>query len=230
MTTAQPTSTKSVNEVWDPYNVIAVSFADDRDAYKALTTLKELHAQGRVEVQEAVVVARDQDGRVVEKDSSDSMFMAGTAGGGLIGLLIGIIGGPLGMLIGGTSGLLFGSLFDVYSADETESALGAVSSSVKPGSTSLLAVVTEQSPEVIDAAMSEGGGTVLRRAVADVEGEIAAAEEAQRKAKLEARKELVRERHEHDKAAVSAKLDELKAKLHQKPGAAGAAAATASDG
>lgn len=224
MTTEQPTSTKPVTEVWDPRNVIAVSFDDDRDAYKALTTLKELDSQERVGVQEAVVVVRGEDGRVVEKDSADSMFMAGTAGGGLIGLLIGIIGGPLGMLIGGTSGLLFGSLFDLADIDETESALGAISGSVKPGSTSLLAVVTEQSPEVIDTAMSELGGTVLRRSEADVEDEIAAAEEAQRKAKFEAHKELVRKRGEHDKAAVNAKIDELKTKLHRQPGAASATA------
>ena len=215
MTTEQPTSTKPVTEVWDPHNVIAVSFEDDRDAYKALTTLKELDAQERVGVQEAVVVVREEDGRVVEKDSADSMFPAGTAGGGLIGLLIGVIGGPLGMLIGGTSGLMFGSLFDLSEIEESESALGAISGSVKPGTTSLLAEVIEQSPEVIDTAMSEMSGTVLRRSVADVEGEIAAAEEAQRKAKLEARKQLVRERHEHDKAAVNTKIEELKTKLHR---------------
>jgi hypothetical protein len=50
--------------------------------------------------------------------------------------------------------------------------------------------------------------------VADVEAEIAAAESAERKAKWEARKELVRERDEQDKAAVQAKLQELKTKLH----------------
>ena len=56
---------------------------------------------------------------------------------------------------------------------------------------------------------------MLRRPVAEVEGEIAAAEEAERKAKREARKELLRARHEHDKAAVKAKIGELKAKLHR---------------
>jgi hypothetical protein len=67
--------------------------------------------------------------------------------------------------------------------------------------------------------MSGFGGTVVRRSVADVEAEIAAAESAERKAKWEARtkwearKELVRGRHERDKAAVAAKLDDLKAKL-----------------
>ena len=62
-------------------------------------------------------------------------------------------------------------------------------------------MVLEQSPEAIDAAMSGIGGTVLRRPVAEVEAEIAAAEEAERTAKREARKELLRTRHEHDKAA-----------------------------
>ena len=230
MTNEHTKTNESVSEGWDPYNVIAVSFEDDANAYEALTTLKELESQERVGVQEAVVVVRDEEGQIVEKDSTESMFMGGTASGGLIGLLIGIIGGPFGMLIGGTSGLLAGSLFDVYDVDETESALGAISSSVKPGTTSLLAVVTEQSPEVIDATMSQLGGTVLRRSVADVQAEIASAEEAQRKAKWEARKELVRGHQEHDKAAVSAKIDALKAKLHQKPGAPSAPAPAASGG
>ena len=64
--------------------------------------------------------------------------------------------------------------------------------------------------------MSGPGGTVARRSVADVEAEIAAAESVERKATWEARKGLVRGRHERDKAAVAAKLDDLKAKLGKK--------------
>ena len=75
-------------------------------------------------------------------------------------------------------------------------------------------MVDEQSPEVVDSAMSDLGGTVVRRSVAVVEAEIAAAEDAERKAKREARKELNRASRERDKATVDAKLDELKAKLH----------------
>jgi uncharacterized membrane protein len=138
--------------------------------------------------------------------------MLGTAGGGVIGLLIGIIGGPLGMLIGGAGGVYAGALFDIHDAGEVESALAAISSSVQVGRTALLAVVTEQSPDVIDTSMSELGGTVLRRSVADVEAEVAAAKKAQRKAKLEDRKERIRGRQRHGKAAISAKTAELKDK------------------
>jgi hypothetical protein len=65
--------------------------------------------------------------------------------------------------------------------DETESGLGAISSSVEVGRTALLAILRELNPEVIDATMSDLSGTVLRRYLADVEAEIAAAEDAERK-------------------------------------------------
>ena len=120
--------------------------------------------------------------------------------------------------------MMVGSLFDLADYEETDSALGAISSSVQAGRTALLAVVIEQSPEVVETAMSTVGGTVQRRPVAEVEAEIAVAEEAQRKAKREARKELLRSRHEHNKAAVNAKLEELKVKVHHGQGASAVSA------
>jgi len=203
--------------------VIAVSFEDDDNAYAALTLLKELDSQHQVGIQEAVVIVREPDGRVVEKDRIACFAMPNTLGVGLIGLLVGILGGPLGLLIGGTAGLFVGSLFDIEDTDEIDSALGAISSSARPGHTALLAAAAEQSPEVIDAAMSALGGTVLRRSVDDVEAEIAAAERAERKAKRKARKELLRGRRDHDREAAHAKVDELKAKLHPREKDASAA-------
>lgn len=179
--------------------MIAVSFDDDANADKAMTVLKELDAQERVVIEQAVVVVRRNDGQVVEADRTESTLMLGTASGGVIGLLIGIIGGPLGMLIGGAGGLYAGALVEIHDAGEAESALAGISSSVRVGRAALLAVVTEQSPDVIDTAMSGLGGTVPRRSVADVDAEVAAAEKAQRKAELGARKELVRGRT-HDRA------------------------------
>jgi uncharacterized membrane protein len=207
-------SNTTATEGWEGHNVIAVSFKDDRKAYNALTSLKELDSQERLRVAEAVVVERGEDGQVVEKDRVESTFLPGAAGGGLIGLLIGILGGPLGVLVGGTYGLFVGSLFDLSDITEADSALAQISGSVRLGHTALVAVVDERSPEVVDTVMSDLDGTVTRRPVADVEAEIAAAESAERKAKEEARKELIRERQQHNKASVQAKLDELKGKLH----------------
>ena len=161
MTNEQLTSKQPTTSQWDGHNVIAVSFDDDHEVYHALTLLKELDSQQRVGVQEAVVVVRGEDGKLVEKDGTQSDYMAGTATGGLMGLLLGVIGGPLGVLIGGATGLMVGSLYDLADYDETDSALGAISSSVQAGRTALLAEVVEGTPRSLDAAMSEVGGKVF---------------------------------------------------------------------
>lgn len=191
---------------WGFYSVITVSFEDDDKAHDALMLLKQLDSQHQVGMDEAVLILREADGRVVEMDRVASAPMPNTVGGGLVGLLVGIIGGPLGILIGGTTGSLVGTLFDFQDADKTESALTALSSAARPGHTALLAVVKEQNRDVVDTAMSGLGGTVLRRPVHDVEAEIAVAEQAEREAKHEARKESLRGRHERDKRAVDAKV------------------------
>jgi len=204
-------------------NIIVVSFPDDATAYQALTTLKELDSQGQIKVVDAAVVTRSDDGHVEVKDEVGGDSYAGTAGGGIVGVLIGILGGPLGVLLGGATGLLLGSLWDLADADDTDSALSEVSKTVQVGRDTVLAQVSEQSPEVVDTAMARLSGTVVRRAIDDVQAEIAAAEEAQREAKKEARKKLRDARQEKRREEAQAKVDELKAKLHhdRKPATTG---------
>ena len=214
MTNNTTQNTSNDNAFTSAYNVISVAFEDDSNAYSALTTLKQLDSQGQVKVEAAAVVARGDDGKLVVKDQVGDVDYVGTVSGGTLGLLIGILGGPLGVLVGGTYGLMVGSLFDLGEADETESVLSQIATSVRPGRTALLAQVTEQSPEVLDTAMTGLGGTVLRRPVDEVEAEMAAAEEAQREAKREANKELMRGRRESTKEQVQAKVQDLKSKLH----------------
>jgi uncharacterized membrane protein len=195
-------------------NVLAMNFTDDGNAYEALTTLKELDGQGQVSVEGAAVVLRQEDGSIAIKDEVGDIGYEGAATGGVIGLIVGILGGPIGVLIGGATGVLVGSLFDLDDLDEIESVLGEMSRTVRPGHLAVLAVVDEQSPEVIDAAILRLNGVVLRLPLADVEAEIAAAEEAQRIAKKEARKALREARREERKEKIQAKLAELKSKLH----------------
>jgi uncharacterized membrane protein len=199
-------------------NVLVVTFgedpANDKNAYQALTDLKQLDSQGQTKIAGAAVVERDVDGHLDVKSELGDNSYQGTATGGMIGLLVGIIGGPLGVLLGGSYGLLVGSLFDIDDVETTESDLADISKSVRPTRTALLAQVTEQSPEVIDTAMAKLGGEVMRRPVADVEEEVAAAQEAERKAKHEARKELHKARVEKNKENAHAKVEELKSKLH----------------
>jgi uncharacterized membrane protein len=201
------------DEMLSQDNVIAISFAEEASAYEALARLKELDSKGSVGVRGAAVVTREEDGRITIKDRYGEQSFEGTAGGGLLGLLVGVLGGPLGVLVGGATGLLIGSLFDEDDEDDTESVLADISKSIRVGPPGLLAEVSEPGPEAIDAVSAHLNGTVVRRSVADVELEIAAAEDAQRDAKKKARKELRDARHKTQKDKVDAKVAELKAKL-----------------
>jgi uncharacterized membrane protein len=194
-------------------NVLAVNFDEDSNAYEALSVLKGMDGQGQLELAGAAVVVREEDGSLVTKDQVDDTYLEGTTTGGMVGLVIGILGGPFGVLIGGATGLLVGSLFDVADDDDTESALSDISRSVRVDRTGLIADVNEQSPEIVDTAMTRLGGTVVRRPLEEVQAEIAAAEDAQRAAAKEARKQLHEHRRDQAKEKIQAKIDDLKAKI-----------------
>jgi uncharacterized membrane protein len=196
-------------------NVIAVSFAENSAAYEAFSNLKELDGQRQVSLAGAAIVERDENGQLMTKDQVEDPHLSGTTTGGLIGLVIGILGGPFGVLIGGATGLLIGSLFDLEDATDEGSVLATISNTVSPGKTVVIAELSEQSDDVVDNAMARFGGSVLRRSVEDVEAEIAAADEAQKAAKREARQKLHAERRSQLKEQIQQKVEALKARQQE---------------
>ena len=202
-------------------NVIAVAFSEDANAYEALSRVKDLDAKGEVGVRSAAVVERGEDGKIVTKDQLGGDSWEGTATGGLLGLVVGVLGGPIGVIVGGATGVLVGRAFDQDDTDQTESALADISKSIRVGHTGLLADVSEESPVAIDAVAANLGGTVVRRSAVEVKAEVAAAEEAQREAKKKAREELRDARQKKHKDEIDAKLADLRAKLtrQKKPAA-----------
>ncbi|WP_138417535.1 DUF1269 domain-containing protein [Sinomonas gamaensis] len=196
------------------HNVITVSFEDRSNAYQALSELKGAGLEGRVEVLAASIVTRDRHGRLDVPEGSDIVSGAATWGGGLIGLMIGVIGGPIGMLFGWTGGLLVGGAFDIRREERSESVLGEISRHIPEDGTAMVAEVNEYALEVVDKLMTDLGGSVYRRPAAEVRAELEMAEDAYRKAQKEAdraarerRKAERRQRVEERLAAVREKLD-----------------------
>ena len=196
------------------HNVIAVSFEDRSKAYQALSELKGAALEGRVEVLSASIVTRDEQGRLDAPEGGDALGGAATWGGSLVGLMVGVIGGPIGMLFGWTGGLLVGGAFDIRRADRSDSVLGEISRYIPVGGTAVVAEVNEYAVEVVDKLMTEQGGTVYRRSADAVLAELEAAEDAYRKAQKEAdraareqRKAERRQNAEERKAALKEKLD-----------------------
>jgi uncharacterized membrane protein len=195
-------------------NVVVVRFTQPNNAYQALSVLKECDAEGRIALESAAVVERTAAGELRIPESEDNVGLVGTASGSLIGMLVGVLGGPVGVLLGWGAGALMGGAFDVDRAVTSDEALTVLGRAIPPGSTALIASVEEPAVEVIDAEMYTLGGEVTRRPVADVMGELEAAEEAADAAAREARRVVRETRKAELHAGVDERVGKVKEKLH----------------
>ena len=75
-------------------NVVVVRFTEPSKAYQALTVLKDCAADGRIALESAAIVERTPEGVLRIPESTDNVGPVGMASGSLIGMLIGVLGGP----------------------------------------------------------------------------------------------------------------------------------------
>ena len=139
-------------------NVVVVRFTEPSKAYQALSVLKECDAEGRITLDSAAVVERTASGELRYPESDDNVGPVGIVSGSLIGMLVGVLGGPVGVLLGWGAGALMGGVFDLDRADTSDEALGVLGRAIPPESTALIASVEEPAVEVIDAEMYGLGG------------------------------------------------------------------------
>jgi uncharacterized membrane protein len=107
-------------------NLIAIAYPDEATANEVLTTLARLQTEHAIELEDAVVVTRSQDGKV-KLHQTTRTAAAGATGGALWGGLIGLIFlAPLfGMAIGAASGAIAGKFTDTGVDDEFMKKLGS---------------------------------------------------------------------------------------------------------
>jgi uncharacterized membrane protein len=195
-------------------NVVVVGFTEPSRAYQALSVLKECNADGRIGLDSAAIVERTPEGELRVPEGTDNMELVGTASGSLLGMLIGVLGGPVGVLVGWGSGALMGGAFDLARADKSDEALSVLGRAIPPGATAVIASVEEPALEVIDGEMEKLDGEVTRRPVAEVMDELEVAEEAADAAAHEARRTLRDKRKAELHADLDARVGKLKEKLH----------------
>jgi uncharacterized membrane protein len=195
-------------------NVVVVRFAEPSKAYQALSVLKDADAAGRIGLESAAVVERTAAGELRVPESADNVGLVGTASGSLIGMLIGVLGGPVGLLLGWGAGALMGGAFDLDRAETSDEALTVLGRAIPPESTAVIASVEEPAVEVLDAEMAMLRGEVTRRPVGEVVEELEAAQDAADAAAREARRAVRDKRKAQLKADVDERVGKLKEKLH----------------
>ncbi|MBR2742807.1 MAG: DUF1269 domain-containing protein [Clostridia bacterium] len=195
-------------------SIIIAKYEVESEAYQAFSELKRAYAGEGYIISQAAVVKRE-NGSLTMRDFFDSGAETGddAVKGGIIGGLIGILGGPFGILIGGGMGILLGSAIDAGDALDNASLLERASDCIAEGETALILLAQEELPAALDVKLCKFDVSVIRLDAAEVAVEIEHANEVARQAEREARAKLREEKTEAFKAKVKKKNEEIKSRF-----------------
>jgi uncharacterized membrane protein len=146
-------------------NLVAIAYPDDATANEVLGTLARLQTEHAIELEDAVVVTRDDNGKV-KLHQSNKLAAAGATGGALWGGLIGLIFFMplLGMAIGAASGAAAGALTDLGVDDRFLKELGA---KLKPNGAAVIVLVSRSTPDKVLPEVARFGGEVIQTSLDD---------------------------------------------------------------
>ncbi|MBC8078051.1 MAG: DUF1269 domain-containing protein [Chloroflexales bacterium] len=147
--------------------LVVSAFKSPAGAGLALAALVDAKSEVLQGIKELATVRRGNDAQLHIQESNDMSPGSTAYGGGTVGLLIGILGGPLGMLIGGATGALIGGLggklIDTGIPDARLREIGAL---LAPNTSAIVAFVAPERAQPLMDALAQGGGTALAQPVA----------------------------------------------------------------
>ncbi len=145
--------------------LVAVEYANEQDAERALGIVRELGAQRGLAVHDAAIVVKRDDGRVELRQSRELAAGESAVGGGAIGILLGLaVAIPVaGALVGVAAGVGFAALDKGISNDRMRS----LGDTLEPGQAVLFALVGEVDWELLAAGLAPSGGELVISEVSD---------------------------------------------------------------
>ena len=143
-------------------DLIVVSFEDEQTAFALRAELAKLQQEYLIEMDDAVVVTKDDKGKV-KLHQAQNLTAAGAVSGGFWGTLIGMIflNPLLGAAVGAGAGALSGAPTDIGISNDM---MKSFAESFKPGCSALFVLVRKATGDKVLAGLSEftGKGKVLQ--------------------------------------------------------------------
>ena len=195
--------------------MIVVVFDDEAKVNRGADALKELDREGTISVYSGAIVQKNQNGTVSALDAREEWPIR-AVGGTAIGGLIGLLGGPVGVVLGASSGAIIGAFSDLYRAGVSADFLDEAASTLSPGKYALVADISEDYVVPLDIRMEQLGGQVFRTRKQYVEEDQLQSDVDELDADIDRwEKEMKDSRAEH-KAKLQAKIDKAKQKRDKK--------------
>lgn len=193
-------------------NVIISRFEIESEAFQAFSVLKNDAFTYSCRISQASIVKRENGEYRVLDTFNDGKYSNDTFTGGMIGMIVGILGGPLGVLLGGGIGLLAGGAKDSHDADKDRSLIECVISDVGSDCTFLVILADESSPDMYDSKVSRFSQTTMRYDAAELLTEMEDLQDLQKEMERRARTEL----RDKKRAAHREKVETNRAKLRDR--------------
>jgi uncharacterized membrane protein len=140
--------------------ILILTFDDVNKGDQALKTLKEWQKEDRIVLGDAVVLVKDEKGKVKVHETEDFTTKRGAIAGGIAGLVVGtIVGGPVGgLVLGAAAGGLVGKKIDLGISDDE---IKAVSDSMEDASSAICVQIKSiEDKAMLAAAIRQSGGKV----------------------------------------------------------------------
>ena len=127
--------------------LVAVVFNDESTAFEMRAALVKMQKQYLLEMEDAVVVTRDQNGKT-KLHQAVSLTGVGAAGGAFWGMLIGLLflNPLLGAVVGAGAGALSGKFQDIGVNDKMMKEVG---DSLKPGTSALFVLIRKATADKV---------------------------------------------------------------------------------
>ena len=144
-------------------NLVVIGFDDVHTADEVLLTLRRLQHEHLIDLEDAAVVIRQQDGKVKIRQSYN-LAGSGAAGGGFWGAFFGLVfAGPLGALaVGGAGaavGAVTGKLTDIGIEDDF---IKEVGNTLQHGSSAIFTLVINSTPDRVLESLNQYQGKVIQ--------------------------------------------------------------------
>lgn len=141
-------------------DLVVIGYDDMHKADEVRMTLLKLEKEYLIDLEDAVVVVKKQDGKV-KLNQMVNMTEYGAVKGTFWGMLIGAIflSPFLGAAVGAGSGAISGALTDVGIDDNFMKQLGET---LKPGSSALFVLIKSATPDKVAEHIAGTGGTIIK--------------------------------------------------------------------